>query len=43
MYCNFRRMIQTKTKHGLSWGGEVGLEVVQDKDVDEEEENMEVV
>ena len=35
-------MIQTKKRRGLSWGGEVGLEVVEGEEVEKEEEDMEV-
>ena len=35
-------MIQMKKRRGLSWGIEVGLEVVEDEEVEKEEEDMEV-
>ena len=35
-------MIQMRINAGLSWGGKVGLDMVEDKEVEVEEEDLKV-
>ena len=37
----FRRTIQTNTRLGLSWGADIGLEIVDDEEVEAEVDQIE--